>query len=318
MEWDIFICHASEDKDRFVDPLAKRLRHHGFKVWYDKFCLRVGDSVRRSIEKGLINSKYGLVVLSRHFFSKEWPQRELDSLLSIEAYNKSRILPIWFEIGHDEICNFSPLLADKFALNASDGLDSIVSSIEDRVKIDRFILYNEFAERIKCFHSNNKYSRKFILQRSIFNLNKLACFHNEMYQAECPFDILEKPNEADEFYGRRFSSLIAKYDIPSDTYLDFDGYLKYSDLVYISSMIKKWGSGRLGPNGSYELFWVLDEYFDLDCMFILFDLPNFKISGEQRRKLEELIIYYGSRHVEEKFDMDRAYSMVIEKYYSQK
>jgi len=70
MEWDIFISHASEDRDVFVEPLAKGLKRHGFKVWYDKFCLQVGDSVRRSIEKGLTNSSYGLVVLSKNFFPK--------------------------------------------------------------------------------------------------------------------------------------------------------------------------------------------------------------------------------------------------------
>ena len=315
MEWDIFISHASEDTESFVEPLAKSLRRHGFKVWYDKFCLRVGDSVRRSIEKGLNNSSYGLVVLSRSFFSKEWPQRELDSLLSMKTDNKARILPIWFGIGHDEICKFSPLLADIFALKASDGIESIVCKIEEDAQIDHFISHDKFIEKIKYFHSDDRYSQKFIVQRSIFNLNKLACYHNETDQTECPFDFEEKPGEADNFDEQLIFSTV-KYDIPLDTYLEFDGYLKHSDLEYISSMIKKWSSGKLGPNGSYELFWLLDDWFDLDCMFILFDLPNYKISGDQRGQLEELIIDYGSRHAREKFDPDKAYAMVLEKYYS--
>jgi TIR domain len=316
MEWDIFISHASEDRDVFVEPLAKGLKRHGFKVWYDKFCLQVGDSVRRSIEKGLTNSNYGLVVLSKNFFSKEWPQRELDSLFSIKINKKARILPIWLGIDHNEICNYSPLLADIFALKAFDGIESIISKIEERTQIDHFIPHDIFIEKIKYFHSDDKYSQKFILQRSIFNLNKLACYHNEKDITECPYDFEEKPTEEDKFYEQLNHSLKLKFVIPLNTYLDFDGYLKYDDIEYISSMIRKWSSGKWGPNGSYELFWLLDDWYDLDCMFILFDIPNYSISGDQRIKLEELIINYGSRHVREKFDPNKAYALVLKKYYS--
>jgi len=75
MEWDVFICHASEDKDSFVRPLAIALQEAQLKVWYDEFTLNAGDSLRRSIDKGLAGSRWGLVVLSPYFFAKEWPQR---------------------------------------------------------------------------------------------------------------------------------------------------------------------------------------------------------------------------------------------------
>jgi hypothetical protein len=160
MKWDIFVSHASEDKEIFVEPLAKRLRRNGYKVWYDKFCLQVGDSVRRSIEKGLIDSKYGLVVLSKNFFSKKWPQRELDSLLSMEDEQNARILPVWLGINHNEVCKFSPLLADKFALNASDGIDSIIEKLKERIIVERFISHEDFNKSIEIFYSSNKYSKK--------------------------------------------------------------------------------------------------------------------------------------------------------------
>ena len=48
MEWDVFISHASEDKEVFVGPLAERLRQHGVRLWYDEFTLTMGDSLRRS------------------------------------------------------------------------------------------------------------------------------------------------------------------------------------------------------------------------------------------------------------------------------
>lgn len=69
-KWDIFISHASEDKETFVKPLAEALKSLGMRVWYDDFTLSIGDSLSRSIDTGLINSSYGVVVLSPCFFSK--------------------------------------------------------------------------------------------------------------------------------------------------------------------------------------------------------------------------------------------------------
>ena len=115
--YDFFISHASEDKDGFVRGLAIALRVKGAKVWYDEFALRVGDSLRRKIEMGLSNSRFGVVVLSKHFFAKEWPQRELDGLWSLEIEGVNRILPIWHEVSRDEVVRRSPMLADKVALN---------------------------------------------------------------------------------------------------------------------------------------------------------------------------------------------------------
>lgn len=57
MEWDIFISHASEDKADFVEPLATRLQERRLRVWYDNFTLTVGDSLRRSIDRGLAQSR---------------------------------------------------------------------------------------------------------------------------------------------------------------------------------------------------------------------------------------------------------------------
>ena len=116
---DFFISHANEDKDSFVRGLAEALQAKGARVWYDEFTLRVGDSLRRQIDKGLKNSHFSVVVLSKHFFMKEWAQKELDGLLSLEASGDTRVLPIWHEISKDEIVRHSPMLSDKVALNSS-------------------------------------------------------------------------------------------------------------------------------------------------------------------------------------------------------
>jgi len=66
----LFISHASEDKKDFVEPLAEALRQV-YDVWYDKYVLRLGDSLLRKINEGLASCDFGVVVLSPHFFAKK-------------------------------------------------------------------------------------------------------------------------------------------------------------------------------------------------------------------------------------------------------
>ncbi len=133
-DYDVFVSHASEDKEEFVRDFVKCLQENGINVWYDEFTLRVGDSLRRSIDNGLRNSRYGIVVLSEAFFSKEWPQRELDGLFAREINGEKVILPIWHKISKNEVLKFSPLIADMLALNtASFTIEEIAKQISDRV-----------------------------------------------------------------------------------------------------------------------------------------------------------------------------------------
>jgi TIR domain len=120
-QYDFFVSHASEDKDTFVRPLVGCLEALGLSVWYDEFTLEVGDSLRRSIDLGLASSKYGIVVLSKSFFSKQWPQYELDGLTtkSIGGTGGKVILPIWYDVSHDDVANYSLSLADKVAFSSA-------------------------------------------------------------------------------------------------------------------------------------------------------------------------------------------------------
>ena len=69
--YDCFISHACEDKDSFVRELALSLQDRGFKVWYDEFTLRLGNSLCNSIDRGIANSTCGIVVLRvRHIFDR--------------------------------------------------------------------------------------------------------------------------------------------------------------------------------------------------------------------------------------------------------
>lgn len=133
--YDFFINHASEDKDDFVEPLAKKLEELGRKVWYDDFVLTVGDSLRSSIDRGLANSKYGIVILSSYFFAKNWTQYELNGLVAREVEGDKVILPIWHKVTKNEVLEHSPSLADKIALNSSlKSVDEIASELATLIK----------------------------------------------------------------------------------------------------------------------------------------------------------------------------------------
>lgn len=129
MKYDIFISHASEDKDEIARPLAQHLIGRGFRVWLDEMELCIGDSLRRRIDEGLANSSFGVVVLSPSFFRKEWPNKELDGLVAREDGKATVILPIWHNVCRDDIVEFSPPLADKLAAPTSKGLHHVVDQV---------------------------------------------------------------------------------------------------------------------------------------------------------------------------------------------
>ena len=128
-EWDLFICHASEDKEEVVRPLVDALIAAGFAVWYDEFTLTIGDSLRRSIEKGLPQSRYGIAILSKNFFKKNWPQTELDGLAAKERDGKKVILPVWHKVNREYVLKFSPTLADRLAVSTENGIGKVVQEV---------------------------------------------------------------------------------------------------------------------------------------------------------------------------------------------
>jgi hypothetical protein len=137
MDWDLFISHASEDKDEIVRPLANQFSGRNVRVWYDEYELRIGDSLRESIENGLRHSRYGLVVLSPHFFGKKWPKRELDGLFTLETSSRNRILPIWHNVTAEDVTQYSLLLADRVGLPTNKGLDVLADKITEKICIYR-------------------------------------------------------------------------------------------------------------------------------------------------------------------------------------
>lgn len=132
--WDVFLSHASEDKVEVALPLAQALQDRGVSVWLDMAELRIGDSLRRRIDRGLRSSRFAAVVFSEAYFSKGWPQYELDGIVTLTVGGQQNLLPVWHNIDHDAVAAHSPSLADKFARSTGDTtIDEIAAEIAELV-----------------------------------------------------------------------------------------------------------------------------------------------------------------------------------------
>jgi hypothetical protein len=131
-----FISHDSRDKDAFVRPLAEALVKRGCTVWYDEYSLRVGDSLRASIEGGLKHARRCIVVLSPNYLANNgWGKAEFDAAFTREIVEeKNVILPVWCGVGVKDVYAYSPRLADKVGLNSSLGIDEIADRLAAQLK----------------------------------------------------------------------------------------------------------------------------------------------------------------------------------------
>ena len=134
-EFDVFISHASEDKDTVARPLAEALKNNGLSVWYDEFELKIGDSLRRKIDKGIANSNFGIIIISRDFINKGWTNYELDGLITRAVNGEQTMLPVWHNVTKREVINYSPSLADKLARSTTEfTVEEIAEEIADLIE----------------------------------------------------------------------------------------------------------------------------------------------------------------------------------------
>jgi len=128
---DVFICHASEDKP-FVEPLVSALKADRISVWYDRDKIKWGDDLRSSIDKGLLNSRFGIVVFSKAFLKKKrWTKHELNGLFAKESTGERVILPIWHEVTQDDLAGYSSSFSDRVAMDSQkDSIEEIVRTLK--------------------------------------------------------------------------------------------------------------------------------------------------------------------------------------------
>lgn len=129
MEYDVFISHASENKESVARPIADLLKRHGLRVWMDANELGLGDSLREHLDGAIRKSKYGVVILSQDYINKAWTNNELAAFFSLENRNRRVILPVRHEISHEKVSRFSPMLADRLSVSTEEGIGKVASKI---------------------------------------------------------------------------------------------------------------------------------------------------------------------------------------------
>lgn len=128
-EYDLFMSYAHADSKAIVEPLVGELEAFGLDVWYDSIEVDIGDSIRESIDEGLQASGYGVTVLSQSYFegTSEW---ELNGLVKRHNEEGNVILPLWYDIDHEDVYDRSPSLADLRAETISEeNIQSVAADI---------------------------------------------------------------------------------------------------------------------------------------------------------------------------------------------
>src|SRR5262245_9500440 len=120
-KYDFFLSHAREDKESVVLPLYARLVDFNFRVWLDEFELLPGDKLRRKINQGLSESRCGIVVASKTFIQKEFPQDELYALKALGI----RVIPVLHGLDDESFNQTYPLFANDVRLTTEPSIDDV-------------------------------------------------------------------------------------------------------------------------------------------------------------------------------------------------
>jgi hypothetical protein len=118
--FDVFLAYAWQDSSQFAQDLANALQAHNLRVWLDQEQVQMGDDLFQKIDEGMDQSRYGLVILSPHFFNSAWSSRELDALIKRESKGSPSILPIWYGVSEEDVIQHVPALASRIAIRATE------------------------------------------------------------------------------------------------------------------------------------------------------------------------------------------------------
>jgi len=141
--YDAYICHASEDKRRFVEELVAELSKLDIQCWYDSHEIQSPEDFRQRMDSGLSRARYGVVVLTESFFEKYWTQAELSALFSLEASDHQRqvigkrIIPVRLDVTKARVVERLPLLSGRADISWGLGVATVAQHIRDIVRQER-------------------------------------------------------------------------------------------------------------------------------------------------------------------------------------
>ena len=93
-DFDVFISHASEDKEAIARPLHAALAKRGIKAFLDEEHIAWGESFTRKINLALGAARTVVAVVSTHSVSKDWPLTEMNTALALEVNGQKRVVPV--------------------------------------------------------------------------------------------------------------------------------------------------------------------------------------------------------------------------------
>lgn len=118
-EYDLFISHASKDKEDLVEELYQSLSKLGINIFYDRESLEWGDNWKERILSGTKKAEFAIIVISENFFGREWTERELSEFLNRQNKNGQKlILPILHNITMEQLEDEYPTIADIQAVDS--------------------------------------------------------------------------------------------------------------------------------------------------------------------------------------------------------
>ncbi len=124
---DVFLCHAWDDRQGPAKELHELLVAAGVKVWFSEKDLGLGVPMMRAIDKGLANSRIGLVLVTPALLSRlpkeSVADKELSALLA-----GNQLVPIVHNTTYEALRNVSPLLASRSGLDTADDSMAVVAA----------------------------------------------------------------------------------------------------------------------------------------------------------------------------------------------
>jgi len=133
---DVFLCHAWDDRQGVAKELHDLLVSNGVSVWFSEKDATLGVPLMRAIDKGLANSRIGLVLVTPALI-KRLPQegiadKELSALLA-----RDQLVPIVHNTTYEALREVSPLLASRTGLStAEETFADIAAKLSELVNLE--------------------------------------------------------------------------------------------------------------------------------------------------------------------------------------
>lgn len=110
-EYDVFVSHANNDKNDYVNRLVEAIKKLGINIFYDSDVLSWGDNWKEIILSGTEKSEFAIIVISDSFFDREWTEIELSEFLQRQNKMKQKtVLPLLHNISIEQLKDKYPAL----------------------------------------------------------------------------------------------------------------------------------------------------------------------------------------------------------------